>query len=273
VFITGGSSGIGLATARECARRGAHVGIVARGATRLEAARSSVEACAKPGRRVAAWSLDVTDSAECERIVPRVLESLGGLDLLICNAGASHAAAASNTALHVYRDMMEVNFFGVVHVTRAFLPHLAKQGSGHVTAVSSIAGFLGVYGYTAYSASKHAVTGYMETLRQELVPHGVGASILFPGDTDTPQFHAENEQKPEGTWAVAGVVPVMSPEAVASVLLDSIAAGKFHIVPGLVGKATYVAHHHWSSAVRFVVDRLVLRLGAEDAPRVRTRSV
>jgi 3-dehydrosphinganine reductase len=269
VLITGGSSGIGLATAMECARGGAHVAVVARGVARLEDARQRIQACSRPGRNVEAWSLDVTDADATERLAPQALATLGGLDLLVCNAGASHAAAASQTSLATYHEMMNVNFFGTVHVTRAFLPHFMRQGSGHVSAVSSIAGFLGVYGYTAYSASKHAITGYMETLRQELVPHGVGASIIFPGDTDTPQFHAENEQKPEGTWAVAGVVPVMSPEQVARVFVSGILEGKFHIVPGLVGKATYAMHHHLPGAVRFVVDRLVLKLGPEAAPRVR----
>lgn len=269
VLITGGSSGIGLATAKECARRGAHVGIVAREITRLQAARAEVARHAKPGRHVEAWPLDVTDAAATEAWAPRAIDALGGLDLLVCNAGASLAAAAQHTSLEQYRALMDVNFFGTVHVSRACLPHFMRKGTGHIAAVSSIAGFLGVYGYTAYCASKHALTGYMETLRQELVPHGVGASIIFPGDTDTPQLHAENEQKPEGTWVVAGTVPVMSPEEVAKIFVDGITDARFHIVPGLVGKATYALQRHAPLAVRVYVDRLLRKLGPEMAPNVR----
>jgi 3-dehydrosphinganine reductase len=272
VLITGGSSGIGLATAKECARRGAHVGIVAREPGRLDQARRQVEAEARRDRRVLAWPLDVTDAQATEKFASHAVAELGGLDLLVCNAGAALAAAAQHTTLEQYRALMDVNFFGTVHMTRAFLPHFQRQGHGHVSAVSSIAGFVGVYGYTAYGASKYALTGYMETLRQELVPHGVGASIVFPGDTDTPQHHAENEHKPEGTWAVAGTVPLMTAEQVASVFVEGILTGKFHIVPGLVGKVTYALHHHAPHAVRFYVDRLLRKLGADTAPSVRRTS-
>lgn len=167
---------------------------------------------------------------------------------------------------------MDVNFFGTVHAAQALLPHFRAQGHGHIAAVSSVAGFLGVYGYTAYSASKHAVTGYMETLRQELLPHGVGVSILFPGDTDTPQLHSENERKPEATWVVAGNVPVMPAEHVARAFVEGIARGEFHIVPGLHAKLTYFAQRHAPRAVRFVIDRQLALLGPERAPLVRKLS-
>ena len=270
VLITGGSSGIGLATARAAARRGAHVGIVARNVARLEQARRSILSCAKAERRVDVWSLDVSDATETQRWAPVGLADLGGLDLLVCNAGISIPAAARDTPLAAYQDMMNVNFFGTMHVTRAFMPHLVEQGSGHIAAVSSVAGFLGVYGFTAYCASKHAVTGYMESLRQELMLHDVGCSILFPGDTDTPMLHAENENKPEGTWAVAGLMPVMSAEQVAEAFLEGIQRGKFHIVPGLPGRATYAVHHHVPQVLRLVVNRVLRRLGPERAPKVRS---
>jgi 3-dehydrosphinganine reductase len=266
-LITGGSSGIGLATARECKNRGAHVAIIARDPDKLERARRSL--VNGGDQKVIARSLDVSDAARVERELPAIIEALGGLDVLVCNAGTSHASAAQDTELDVYRRLMDVNFFGTVHVTRALLSHFMKQGHGHIAAVSSVAGFLGVYGYTAYSASKYAVTGYMETLRQELLPHGVGVSIIFPGDTDTPQLRIENESKPEATWVVSGNVPVLSAETVARALIDGIVRSEFHIVPGLHAKMTYLAQRHAPQAVRFVIDRQLTQLGPDRAPRVR----
>ena len=256
VFITGGSSGIGKAAAILLAEWGASVAIAARGQERLDEALAEIRArAAGSGQRFAAVSLDVADREQVNGIVPQVIEALDGLDVLVNNAGIAHPATVLNTPDEVFDSMMRVNYFGTVNVTRAFLPHFYAQKSGAICNVASLLGFMGIYGYTAYAASKFTITGFTDCLRQELLDHNIRVSVLFPPDTDTPQLEEENRIKPAETKAIAGAVKVMPPEAVAKILLDGVARGKYHILPGAMSKFTYSMYRHFPSVVRWVIDR------------------
>ena len=254
VFITGGSSGIGKAAALALARSGAHVWIAARGEARLNEALAEIRAAAGPEQVVGATALDIADAEAVRAAAPQVLAGLGGLDVLVNNAGIAHPARILETPDSVYDAMMQVNYFGTVHVTRAFLPHFYAQRSGHIANVASMLGFMGIYGYTAYAASKYAVTGFSDALRQELLDHGVEIHVLFPPDTDTPQLHEENRIKPPETKAIAGEVKTMSADEVAMVLLRGIRSGRYHIVPGAMGRFTYFMQRHAPWVVRWVID-------------------
>lgn len=258
-LVTGGSSGIGRATALALVRAGAHVAIAARGAERLRAVESEMRGIALDRQRITALSMDVADPGAAVRGVGEAIAALGGLDLVVNNAGVASAARIEDTPLAEYRRMLEINFLGVVHVTHAALPQLLGQGAGHIANVSSLAGLLAVYGYTAYAASKYAVTGFSEALRQELRPRGIGVSVLFPPDTDTPQLAEENRTKPVETRALAGNVPVLSAEAVAASLLGGIARGRFWIVPGRRARLVAWAARHLPGVVRLAIDRDVAR--------------
>jgi len=255
VFITGGSSGIGEAAAKRLAGWGADVWIGARGEAKLATALDGIRAAGQGGSQVFGRStIDVGDKASVAAAAAEVLEGLGGLDVLINNAGIAHPATVLQTPDEVYESMMRVNYFGTVNVTRAFLPHFYGQRRGHVCNVGSMLGFMGIYGYTAYAASKYAVTGFSDCLRQEFLDHGAGITVVFPPDTDTPQLAAENEIKPPETKAIAGEVKMMSADAVAHAMLKGIAADKYHVVPGMMGGLTYWAYRHAPWLVRFVID-------------------
>jgi 3-dehydrosphinganine reductase len=254
-LVTGGSSGIGKALAGALAKRGARVGILARHASRLEEAARDIARAAGAQDRVEAFSVDVTNAADVLAARDTVLDRLGGLDLLVNSAGISHPAAVADTDLATMRALMDVNYFGTVHVTKAFLPHLMAQRRGHVVGIASVAGFLGLYGYGGYAASKFAVSGFFECLRQELLPYGVGVTVAFPGDTDTPQLHAENRIKPAATRAIAGNVPVMQAEAVAEAILEGVERQRFRVVPGPHARVTELAFRHAPWLVRWVMDR------------------
>jgi 3-dehydrosphinganine reductase len=255
IFITGGSSGVGLSTARLLVRQGASVAICARGAERLAQAASALRAEAAPGQVIRACALDVSDPQAVADVAPRVLAELEGLDLLINNAGVTFPAEAQHTSLAQFREIMEVNYFGTVQVTKAFLPHFIAQRSGTIAGVLSVAGFMGVFGYSAYAASKHALLGFFDTLRQELAPAQVAVSLLMPGDTDTPMLAAENLIKPAATRAVSRRVPVCSAEYVARCFVEGLARGRYHIVPGAHAKLVYYAQRHAPEIVRQVIDR------------------
>lgn len=255
VFITGGSSGIGLAAAEALVGWGADVMIGARGQGRLDEAVAVLEVHRTgPGQRIGSVSMDVADRESVRQGAEQVLAFLGGLDVLVNNAGIAHPAVVRETPESITKSMMEVNYYGVVNVTEAFLGHFYSQGAGHIANVSSMLGFMGIYGYSAYAASKHAVVGYSDCLRQELLDYGIALSILYPPDTDTPQLAAENQIKPPETKAIAGNAGMLTPEFVALVLLKGIRKRKYQLLPGLMAKFTYVMFRFMPGVVRFVID-------------------
>jgi 3-dehydrosphinganine reductase len=266
-LITGGSSGIGRALALGLAREGASVAIAARGAAALEAVRAELAAAAPdPAQRFAALPLDVADAAQVHDGVARARAALDGLDLVVNDAGIAHAARMVDTPLEVFRRVLEVNFLGTVYVTHAALPHLLAQRRGHVVNVSSLAGVLAIYGYTAYAASKYAVTGFSEALRQELRPHGIRVSVCLPPDTDTPQLAAENRTKPPETHALAGNASLLTADTVSCAILDGVDRGRFWIVPGREARFVAWAWRMAPGLVRRFLDRTIARAGAAARP-------
>jgi 3-dehydrosphinganine reductase len=262
-LVTGGSSGIGRATALRLAQAGAHVAILARGEAALASVRAELGAAARdPEQRFAAIPCDVADAAQVDDAVAAAIAALGGLDLLVNNAGIAIAKRFSDTSLAEFRRVFDVNVFGAVHVVRAALPLLRKQGHGDVANVASLAGLIAIYGYAAYAPSKFALTAFSEVLRQELRPHGIRVSVCFPPDTDTPQLAAENQTKPPETRALAGNAPLLAPETVADALLDGIARGRATIIPGRSAQLVAWAARLAPGLVRLVVDREIRRAPA-----------
>jgi NAD(P)-dependent dehydrogenase (short-subunit alcohol dehydrogenase family) len=182
VLITGGSSGIGRATALRLAGQGAHVVLAARNTAALdevvcEAARLGAEALPVP--------TDVTDREQCGRAVAAVVERFGRLDVLICSAGVSLRAPFADCDLDVVERVVQVNFLGTLFATWFAVPHI-KATRGSLVAISSLTGKCGTPSYAAYGASKFAVQGLYESLRRELASDGVHVGVVSPGFVDTP---------------------------------------------------------------------------------------
>jgi len=266
VFITGGSSGIGKAAAKLLAHWGASVMVVARGQERLEQTLEQLRAVSSGGT-LAVRAVDVTDRKAVQDVAAETLQTLGGLDVLINNAGIAHPGYIAEIPDDIFESMMQVNYFGTVNTTRAFVPHFMQQKGGHVCNVSSLVGFMGIFGYSAYAASKFAISGFSECLRQDLLPYNVSVSVAFPPDTNTPQLEEENRIKPPETKAIAGNVKVLQPQEVAQAILEGIAAERYHIVPGLGGKFTYYMYRHFPWMVRFVIDSDLKRHLRRAGPR------
>ena len=177
-LVTGASSGIGEATARRLATAGYKVyGTSRRGAT---AERRSFEML----------MLDVTSDESVEAAVTEVMRLEGRIDLLVNNAGFGVApAGAEESSIHQARSIFETNFFGVVRMTRAVVPHMRRQGSGRIINIGSVLGFLPMPYGALYAATKHAIEGYSESLDHELRTWGIRVSIIEPAYTKT-QFDA-----------------------------------------------------------------------------------
>ena len=240
VLITGGSSGIGLAAAKIFAKEGANVLLLARDEARLRDAESALAANqVDPGQRFATFSVDVRDSAAVEKAIDQIETQFATPDYLINSAGVTHPGYFQELELDIFRLMMETNYLGTVYITHAVVPGMIKRRAGHIVNISSIAGFLVVFGYTAYGASKYAVQGFSDVLRAEMKPHGIRVSVVFPPDTQTPQLDYDNRFKPFETKALEGNSPALSPEEVARVTVNGILKNKYIIFPGFQSKLLY----------------------------------
>ena len=187
--VTGASSGIGRATAAALAGAGARIVLVSRSESRLRAAAEEVSR-AGGGRPALVLPCDVTDPEAVAALAERVRREAGTPDIVVNNAGIGHWAPIVDLSLERIRAVLEVNFFGAVHCTKAFLPAMLERRQGTVVFVSSGFGVL-PFPYTgAYCASKHALNGFAGSLRAEVEPLGVGVLLVLPGSTQTAFFEA-----------------------------------------------------------------------------------
>ena len=227
VIITGASSGIGLACAREFARRGAILSLAARNIEALEALRNEL---IYKGCKVIATQTDVSVANDCLYLVRTTVKTFGKIDILVNNAGISMRALFKDVELEVLKKLMDVNFWGTVYCTKFALPYLLAS-KGSVVGISSVAGFMGLPARTGYSASKFAMNGFLETLRTENLKTGLHVLIAAPG------FTASNIRKSALTanGTPQGETPreeekMMSPEKVAVHLAKAIEKRKRSLI-------------------------------------------
>src|SRR3984957_10116865 len=218
-IITGGSSGIGLAIAHELISRGARVSLLARGQSRLEEAASELR---RGGARVATEAADVADEVALGEAIAGLVGQQGPCDLLIGSAGFTYPGYFEQLPPEQFRQLMEVNYFGMLHAIRAVAPSMIERHQGSIVGISSTAGLIGVFGYSAYVPTKFAVRGLLETLRAELVPHGIHVGCVFPPDTETPQLSFEEPLKPPETKAISGSIKPISAARVAKATVEGI---------------------------------------------------
>ncbi|KAI3738171.1 hypothetical protein L2E82_28191 [Cichorium intybus] len=232
VLITGGSSGIGLALANQAATEGARVTILARNLQKLEEAKASIRL--STGIDVAILSADVCDF----EAVKEAVDSVGPIDVLICNQGVFVAQELENQEMKEIRDMIDINLVGTFNLVKAALPGMKSRTDRKPVSIafmSSQAGQVGIYGYTAYSASKFGLRGLAEALQQEVISDNIHVSLIFPPDTDTPGLAEENKRKPRLTSIIAESSGAMKADDVAKKAWDGIKSGCFFVPCNLEG--------------------------------------
>ena len=254
VLITGGSSGIGLALARKLAAQGAHIWLLARRTDTLKDAMQQLKEF--PGG-CQVISADVSDWVQVQNAIGRIEKEAGLPDLVINSAGISHPGYVQEIPVEMFKQLMEINYLGTVHVVKAVLPGMIKRHSGYIVNLSSAAGFLGVFGYTAYGATKYAVRGFSDALRAEVKALGIGVSVVFPPDVDTPQLAYENTIKPAETKALSGNAGVLSADQVAEDILRAVKRGQYVVLPGSENKFLYRLQGLLGNGIYPVMDMMV----------------
>jgi 3-dehydrosphinganine reductase len=257
-LIVGGSSGIGLAVAGQLAAEGCSIILAARREELLERAAAQLVLGAHPETRIATLALDASDPRQVkERLVP-FLEKAGTPELLYNGAGIAVADHFSATGDDVFNDILNINLRAVWYVLKAVVPLMREAGGGQIVNVSSLSGLIGVYGYTAYSASKFAVCGLSQSLRNELESENIRVRLLCPPDTATPQLEQENLTKPKETFQVDAFTGVLSPERVARALVRNLGRRKFLIIPGFRARLSWLVYRLFPGLVHRIMDRDVL---------------
>lgn len=240
--ISGGSSGIGLAIAKELAAHGAKVILLARRKEILSDACAQIIA-ANPESAPIAMELDVSVESSVKTVFAQIFAAYGVPDILVNSAGITQPGEFLTQSSDIFQAMMSVNYFGTLYCCQAVAQPMAARGSGIIVNISSVVGYFNIYGYSAYGASKFAVSGLSDSLRMELAPHGVQVALVFPPDTDTPQLAFERAYKPEVTRVLAGNGGLEQPETVAREILSALTRKKYRILPGFENKLINFAVH------------------------------
>lgn len=252
ILITGATSGIGLALAKEFGSKGSLIAFTGRDVERLKQTEAELEGLGIPCIAIQA---DGTSETDQRKAVAQTINRFGYLDVLICNAGISMRALFQEVDLAVIRKVMETNFFGAVSICQAALPYLIRS-KGSIVGVSSIAGYKGLPGRTGYSASKFALAGFLDCLRIELLPKGVHVLLASPGFTAS--RIRENSLTKSGE--AQGVSPrdeekMMSAETVAQIIYKAVLNRKREVVMTGQGKFTIWLNKFFPS----LVDKLVYK--------------
>lgn len=232
VIVTGGSSGIGLATAVLYAARGCDVAIIGRSAEKLARAEKTLRAAATdPDQRIATRSADLSIFESAREAIDSLVAEGFGPDILVNSAGVIVPGEFATMPLENFELNVSCGYWSVVYPCRAAVPHMLARGRGDIVNVSSVAGYLGIYGYTGYSSAKFAIMGFSEALRFEMKPAGITVHVVCPPDTDTPALALEHTLRPKETNVIAGNIKPISAEKVAAGIVSGVDRGRYLIIP------------------------------------------
>ena len=212
VLITGGSSGLGLGLASTLLEKNARVVLLARNLKKLEQTKEELKHCFSE-QKIDIVSADVSDYESLRMVLVEKLKKLPALDMVINNAGVIREGYFQNLSMKDFETVIGINYFGCLHVTHITLPYL-KKSHGRLVNISSVAGLTGVFGYTPYCSSKHALVGLTESLRYELKPQGITVHLVCPPEFESPLVDdLETYRSPENR-AHTLMIPKMKLETV-----------------------------------------------------------
>ena len=263
VILTGASSGIGKALAFELARKGARIVLTSRRLDLLNRVADEITHALPGVTTPLAMACDVTNMEQVRRVIHVCKEDLGGLDILINNAGMGVYGESEKTSLEDFRSLMEVDFFGSVHFILEALPLMRKARRGLIVNISSVAARYGVPYLGAYSASKAALAALSQSLDAELAGSGISVLTVYPGYTQTDFFR--KEKRVGGARRPAG--PYGPPQKVAQAVVKAIEKKKYELVLSMEGKALSLCQGLMPWLVRRGMERMARNLREKGDPQ------
>lgn len=235
-LITGGSSGIGLAIATELLKEGVHLTLVGRDKDKLIKAKKILDNSNIRNCKINCVALDISGDYELvKKCFEESEKNVGIIDLLINSAGFSVAAKFEDLTIEDFQKLIKVNYIGSVYCTRAVIRGMKERKKGSIAFISSQAGQAGIFGFTAYSASKFAIRGLAEALQMEMAPYNISICVAYPPDTNTPGFEEEMKTKPLETKLISNSSGFFEAEYVAKQITKSIYSGSFNCSIGIDG--------------------------------------
>jgi len=232
-IISGGSKGIGKATARLFVQLGGNVCIVARTLDKLKNVAEEIKSLkVTENQFVEVISCDLSNMEQVDRLFNEYIKKFGVPDYLFNIVGISLPDYTDKLTIENYKLHMDTNYFGQLNPILTILPYYMERKEGHIINMSSVAGFIGLMGYAAYTPTKFAIVGLSEVLRHEYKTYNINISIIFPPDTDTPGLHEEAETRPEELNIISEKGGLLQPEEVAETILKGVLKKKLYIFPG-----------------------------------------
>lgn len=256
VVITGGSAGIGLATAHEMALQGAIVNIIARGAQQLHEAKQQLLTDFS-ALQVETYAADVSNEEEITAVIHTIGTRYGTIDLLINCAGMVTCGRFSDQPNSDLRRIMEINYMGSVYASKAAWAYL-KKARGQLSFVSSVAGFFGVAGYSSYSPSKFALTGLAEVLRWEATADNINISIIYPPNTDTTLLDFSKKNNIPECIALSSNIKTKTTSQVAKIYVKGLQKNTFEIYCDRKSKMLRWVKNNFP-ALSFTIGKLIIK--------------
>lgn len=232
VVITGGSSGIGKVLSRRFLDRGASLALMARTESRLISLKDELEKTTSRHQRVDVFPCDVSRPDHVDKAFQSVGEVIGTPDILVNSAGILCEGNFELQSLETFREIMDINFFGSLNCIKTLLPLLQEKGGGRIVNICSMAGFMGVFGYSAYCSSKHALAGLTHVLRVELKPKNIKVHLVCPPEFESPMVDELNTYRTPENREFVQTLPVLDVHTVADAIMDGIEKDRYEIIPG-----------------------------------------